>query len=350
MTVLNAGDSALVRTIFSPPRARRPWSLGDVLPPGVTTYYSLGRWALVEALRMHGIGPGDRVLIPALICRDVLAAISQVGATADFYPVSRQLCPATLEPAAGTRAVLAVNYFGFPQDLRPFRELCARTGAALIEDNAHGLFSRDRHGAWLGGRADAGIFSFRKTIAVPDGGALVVGPGAPPAERVTPARRLAIRYHAKQAIRRVAGRVDPVRTIGAIAAVQRVRRSLHAEAPPSHRDAETRIPHAASPPATIMNRIAVADPELESQRRRALYRLSRQILDSAGVGTVFPDLPEHVAPYGCPLLAPAGDVAAIAAHLARHGMPLVPWPDLPTAIASSAPDHYRQLMVVPFLW
>ena len=70
------------------------------------------------------------------------------------------------------KAVLAVNYFGFAQDLVPFREYCLRTGATLIEDNAHGFLSKDTSGVLLGTRANLGITSIRKTFRLVNGAAL----------------------------------------------------------------------------------------------------------------------------------------------------------------------------------
>jgi hypothetical protein len=329
--------------------------LNDVLPEGSTRYYSLARWALVDALRASDVGAGDRVLVPALICREVLASIHRLGATAAFYPVSPQLCAAFGAGVAGdAKAVLTVNYFGFPQPLDVFRHYCERTGAALIEDNAHGLFSRDEDGRLLGSRGDAAIFSFRKTIAVPSGGALVLNGS----RRLPPASALSSdgspgggRYRLKQAVRRAAGRLRPVTVLRSIAAARRVRGLLTGHALPlSPPDAETRIPVAANPPALIERPLAIAEPALEADRRRALYALAGRIVAAIGARPVFPDLPPHVVPYGFPILASPAQAPGITAYLARHGLPLAHWPDLPSATTSSAAEHYRQLLVVPFLW
>ncbi|OFW06449.1 MAG: hypothetical protein A3I61_20070 [Acidobacteria bacterium RIFCSPLOWO2_02_FULL_68_18] len=328
--------------------------LSEVLPEGATRYYSLARWALVDALRASGVGPGDPVLVPGLVCREVLAAISVLGASPAFYHVTSQL-GAVLAADGGrsAKAVVAVNYFGFPQELDTFRQYCARTGAALIEDNAHGLLSRDESGQWLGSRGDAGVFSFRKTIAVPGGGALVLRrrQEMPPAAPVRPVRRVLLRHHTKQACRRVAGRLGPVRAAAAISAIRRVRQSFVPESTgSSHRDDETRIPIAPDPPAFVSRHITAADPALESERRRALYGLASRILEAADAVPVYPRLPPHVVPYGYPVFAAPSRVPDITARLARHGLPLLRWPDLPEAVASAAPEHYRHLMVVPFLW
>lgn len=339
-------------TIYDPPRARRPWMLMDVLPEGARRYYSLGRWALVDALRACGVGSGDRVLVPGLICREVLASVDQVGASAVFYPVSPQLRPAcSARDLISAKAVIAVNYFGFPQDLEPFREYCARTGAALVEDNAHGLFSRDEQGRLLGSRGDAGVFSIRKTIAVPDGGALVLANRElPEAGQTRDSRNGRPRYRVKQAFRRAARGLGPIRTHQAIGALRAMRRAVTGHAVPVVAPAsETDIPIGPNPSPLLSHALKVADPDLEAQRRRALYELTGRILN--GVGTpVFPQLLPNVVPYGFPVVASSAQAPGIEAQLGRHGLPFTQWPDLPAAIAPSAPEHYRHLWVVPFLW
>ena len=351
---LSAADAALVSTIYNPPRARQPWRLNDVLPDSETRFYSLARWALVDALRACGVGSGDHVLVPGLICRELLASISLLGATAGFYPVSRQLSAEfSADGLSQAKAVIAVNYFGFPQDLKSFRSYCRRTGAALIEDNAHGLLSRDEDGKLLGSRADAGLFSFRKTIAVPDGGALVLGGerSMPPAADVPAVKGGGSRYRLKQAMRPFAGPLGPVRTLKTIRAGRLLRRLLTGEAVPhSPSDAETRIPMPSNPRALIGRGIGVADPEPEAWRRRTLYELAGRIVDQCGGVPVFPSRPANVVPYGFPIFATPAQASGIAAGVGRYGLQLSQWPDLPTAVAASAPDHYRHLMVLPFLW
>lgn len=72
-----------------------------------------------------------------------------------------------------TRAVLCTHYFGFPQALKALRALCDEHSVYLIEDCAHALFSCSGDG-YLGTWGDASVFSLRKTLPVPNGGALVL--------------------------------------------------------------------------------------------------------------------------------------------------------------------------------
>ena len=101
-------------------------------------YYAFARQALVEALRLMGVGASDQVLVPSLICKDVLASVHTLGATPVFYEVDRNLNPMGLDQISSCKAIIVVNYFGFAQDLTSFNEYCRRTGAVLVEDNAHG--------------------------------------------------------------------------------------------------------------------------------------------------------------------------------------------------------------------
>ena len=101
---------------------------------GQVRYYSLARHALVEALRLAGVRERSRVLLPEYLCRDLMAPLHLLGAVPCWYPVASDMTPATA-PADWplVDVVLAVDYFGFPQDLAPFQAYAERTGAVVIE-------------------------------------------------------------------------------------------------------------------------------------------------------------------------------------------------------------------------
>ena len=135
-------------------------------------YFSLGRFAMKQALVACGVGENDSVMLPSFICRDVLAAINELGAKATFYDVNKKLEPIGLDSAPKSKAIIAVNYFGFPQSLEPFEKYCINSGAKIIEDNAHGVLSRDTDNQLLGQRTEYGITSFRKSVRTSDGAML----------------------------------------------------------------------------------------------------------------------------------------------------------------------------------
>ena len=167
----------LIKSIYAPLKKsiRGPWPLSGVFQHDRVYYYSFGRHALHQALRSGGVVSGDVVLMPELICRDLLSAVNALGATVKYYSVGRDLqFNDDLKTLPHAKAIVAVNYFGFPQDLGPFRQYCEKNESLLIEDNAHGFLSHDENFNLLGTRGDVGVFSLRKTLPLYNGAALVV--------------------------------------------------------------------------------------------------------------------------------------------------------------------------------
>ena len=147
-----------------------------------------GTDALALALRALGIGPGCAVATVSHTAVATVAAIEMAGAVPvliDIDPAHYTLDPVELEavlahPPAGlppVRAVIAVHLYGGAADLDAIIPICARHGAAVVEDCAQA------HGATLGGRklgtlGDVASFSFYPTKnlgALGDGGAIATG-------------------------------------------------------------------------------------------------------------------------------------------------------------------------------
>jgi dTDP-4-amino-4,6-dideoxygalactose transaminase len=173
--------------------------------PAQTHYFESGRVALWAALRALRLGAGDQLVVPAYVCDSILPAPAALGIGVGYVGVdwTLRLDLSAVEQAlsAGARAVMVVHYFGFPApDFDELAALCARYGAALIEDCAQALFSRVGT-VPLGSRGQAAIFSPWKSVPLTDGGALVLnGPtlpvdlaGLPGPTALTTARRLAYR-------------------------------------------------------------------------------------------------------------------------------------------------------------
>lgn len=324
-------------------------------PDGGVRYYSLARYALIDALRIAGISAGKRVLLPSYLCRDLLAPLFQLGSIPCWYDLGPELTPAvppTDWPSAD--AVLAVNYFGFPQHLEPFEAYTQRTGAVLIEDNAHGYLSRDDTGRLLGCRAGLGIFSLRKSLRIPDGAALwyrepasAEALGAPlpfDGNGLNPAQLTKARLRALPLIGETL-----FRSTTALARQLRKWRS-GSEIPAPDPDSEHLLPAAPAPWHGLPSALANSDTEAETARRRTAYLDCADVAHGAGAHPVFNTLPPHCAPYA---FAFRGDEAALSAmrrHAARQGFDLVSWPDLPGIIAADAPAHYRNVFLINFLW
>jgi dTDP-4-amino-4,6-dideoxygalactose transaminase len=158
---------------------RKSFFLHDVLPFDINrarlTY--LGRNAVWQAVRILGLNPGDEVLVPAYSCGSEIDPLIHHGLTIVPYRVSRSvqidLKDVRSRVNQRTRAVYVTHYFGFPQRLDEVVHFCCERGLFLVEDCALALFSRDGDD-FIGGVGDVAVFSLRKTVPVPDGGAVVL--------------------------------------------------------------------------------------------------------------------------------------------------------------------------------
>jgi perosamine synthetase len=140
--------------------------------------YASGRSAIHHAVKSLNLPPESVFLLPAFHCGVEVEAIIRAGCQVDFYQVKRDLS-IDFQNLAGmfnaqTAGVLIIHYFGFPQELSAVKKLCAQNGSVLLEDCAHALYSRNPDGELLGTIGDYGIFSLQKTIALPNGGGLLV--------------------------------------------------------------------------------------------------------------------------------------------------------------------------------
>ncbi len=159
--------------------------LADFCGAPAAAALSSGTAALHLALLLHGIGPGDEVIVPTLTFVAPANAVRYVGADLRFVDCEREtwnldpvLLDAALARAAGEgrrpAAVIAVDLYGQCAQLDRITEVCDRHGVVLIEDAAEALGAtwQGRHaGTWAG----LGAFSFNgnKIITTGGGGTLV---------------------------------------------------------------------------------------------------------------------------------------------------------------------------------
>jgi dTDP-4-amino-4,6-dideoxygalactose transaminase len=139
-----------------------------------------GTEAITIALRAHGIGPGDEVVVPALSFVASAEGVVNAGAApvfADIDPTTDCVTAATVEPliTARTRALLPVHLFGNVAPMEELNALARSRDLLVLEDAAQaaGAMYRGRHAGALG---DAASFSFYpgKTLgAVGDAGAVL---------------------------------------------------------------------------------------------------------------------------------------------------------------------------------
>jgi perosamine synthetase len=137
---------------------------------------SSGTAGLHLLCRCAGIGAGDEVITSTFSFAASANCFIYEGATPVFADVDADtlnLDPAAVEAAITprTKAVVAVDIFGYPCELDELRAICDRHGLALIDDSAEALGAEYR-GRPLGAHGPPCVFGFypNKQIATGEGG------------------------------------------------------------------------------------------------------------------------------------------------------------------------------------
>jgi dTDP-4-amino-4,6-dideoxygalactose transaminase len=136
--------------------------------------------ALELAALLLDLAPGDEVIVPSFTFVSTVNAFVLRGARpvfADIRPDTLNLDDAQLASlvTARTKAIVPVHYAGVGCELDQILAIAGRCGAAVIEDNAHGLFASYR-GKPLGTFGELATQSFHdtKNVTCGEGGALLV--------------------------------------------------------------------------------------------------------------------------------------------------------------------------------
>ena len=167
-------------------------SLGPVteqFEEGLAAYVGAGYGAAVSSgtaglhlcMRSVGLVMADEVITsPFSFVASANCFIYEGGVPvfADIDPDTLNLDPAAVEAAITplTKAVVAVDIFGYPCELDPLREICERHGLALIEDSCEAL-GAEYKGRRLGSHGHPAVFAFypNKQMTTGEGGMIVTG-------------------------------------------------------------------------------------------------------------------------------------------------------------------------------
>jgi dTDP-4-amino-4,6-dideoxygalactose transaminase len=137
-----------------------------------------------HALELAGllldVGPEDEVIVPSFAFVSTANAFALRGARivfCDVRPDTLNLDERALAELVGprTRAIVPLHYAGVGCEMDEISRLAEDNGAAIVEDNAHGLFARYRS-RYLGTFGDLATQSFHETknFTCGEGGALLV--------------------------------------------------------------------------------------------------------------------------------------------------------------------------------
>ncbi|MDQ3823658.1 MAG: DegT/DnrJ/EryC1/StrS family aminotransferase [Actinomycetota bacterium] len=137
---------------------------------------SSGTAGLHLLCRLAGLGPGDEAITsPYTFVASANCFLFEGArpAFADVDPDTLNLDPAAVEAAITerTKAVVAVDIYGYPCELDELRALCARHGLTLIDDSCQALGAQYRRRP-IGSHGPSSVFGFypNKQIATGEGG------------------------------------------------------------------------------------------------------------------------------------------------------------------------------------
>ncbi len=294
------------------------------------------------------------IVLPAYLPDAVVEPFLECGLEARYYAIEPDLGPdmSSLTDCVDehTAAVMAVNYFGFPQPR--FDRLVALTrtrGCALIEDNAHSPLSvADGH--LLGTRGDIGVTSLWKLFPIPNGAVLYLHDEAL-AGVPTPSAGIADGF----------GRADCRYTFTALtAALTNSHPTLHRSAQRavsmtngSVSDPTTRYEAAKSQMTQLSAQVVNAiDPEAVRRCRRAHYRVWQTGLATRDdLSPVYETLSPGLCPQVFPVVAEAPE-AFLSALEAQGVGGTYTWPRLRPEIRTdrtyeTAIDLSERLVLLP---
>jgi perosamine synthetase len=178
LEVLRSGQLSLGQT-----GRRFEGLLADAVGAPYCAAVSSGTAGLHLCMVLAGVGPGDEVITsPYSFVASANCAI-YAGATpvfADVDPGTLNLDPAAVEAAVTprTKAIVAVDIFGYPCELDELRAVCDRHGLYLVEDACEALGAVYK-GRPLGSHGHPATWAFypNKQITTGEGGAVTTASG-----------------------------------------------------------------------------------------------------------------------------------------------------------------------------
>ncbi|MFC1581156.1 DegT/DnrJ/EryC1/StrS family aminotransferase [Thermodesulfobacteriota bacterium] len=156
----------LIRLLF-PPKVQ------DCITRDNLFLFSRGREALVSGVQLLNVSPKNRIWAPAYICRSAIDPLLKMGYKCAYYDIDKSLKPSwgSNIPDHGD-VVIIVHFFGIWQDIEKIKADLGEGNNLFIEDGAHRFpdFIYNKT-ASVG---DIAIYSLKKVLGVPDGGALIL--------------------------------------------------------------------------------------------------------------------------------------------------------------------------------
>ena len=319
-------------------------------------FTTAGKTGLAWTFKALGLQPGTQVLMPAYHCMAMIEPLEWFGLEPLFYRLNEDLSIdyADLESRLDEdcKALVAVHYFGFPQDGPRLRAFCDDAGLALIEDCCHSFFGSDR-GQALGSFGDFAVGSLPKFFPFQSGGCVVSSRRDLPRESLAPPGSIADMQVLVRELQTAQyyDRLQNLRalTLGAAALTKALlllglgRDLARLQSSPKSLEFSA---------SRLARNIRLAcDPEDMASRRRQNYEaICRSLADLPGVTLLKPQLDAGVVPYMIPLRIPA--LRRLFAEMEDRALPMQRFgqflsPDLDPALCPVSSDLSHHGLQLP---
>jgi dTDP-4-amino-4,6-dideoxygalactose transaminase len=320
-------------------------------------FYGYGRIALLDGLKILGCKKGENVLIPSYICNVAVEPFYEIGVHVRFYKILPNLQPDLVDIETKidrkTKAILLVNYFGFPnKGLEEIQNICKRYKIYLIEDNAHGVLSR-KSSRLLGTFGDIGFASLWKVFPIPNGAVFFINNDEllcnienSSLSPLKSQNRLRLRDY-----RYCIGSIMDYLEIRYGLSFKRIR-NMYSAVFCVERDANEQFQNSKVPMSKIsLKVIQHIDPNEVIKLRRDNYEFwLERMLVKQGIQIIFEGLPDGVCPQVFPIVAESAD--HFRQKMLAKGIPVFNWPYLPKEVENNkeyqiANSLAKDLLILP---
>jgi dTDP-4-amino-4,6-dideoxygalactose transaminase len=339
----------------------------SILDAGERRYTTSGRVAIALALRDAGVGPGDKVLVPAYHCASMIEPVIWAGATPVFYRIQDNTAVNLDDVAAKLdghcKVLMATHYFGFPQDISTLRAFCDSKNLLLLEDCAH-CFLGAHKGRPIGSWGDYAIASSMKFFPVYEGGLLVSSRRALDQVQLQSA---GLGFEAKVTFNTLDngfayGRLRVLRALTWApmkfksllwSVIKQRRQGAPSLAPGSSDGGFSFDPRWLDKRSALLSRLMlrlVSRNRMGALRRRNYLRLQEALAGLPDIRPLFPTLPENVYPWVFPILTEQPEPIFRALKMDR--VPVVRfaeflWPGVDAGVCGNSVDLSRRVLQLP---
>ncbi len=301
----------------------------------LTRHFKLGRSALSSLLSQLNIGIGDKILLPSLICREVTQIIQKLGINIIYYNVDKQFRYGEFEQDSKIKALLVVNYFGYPCEIIKAKEYCLKNSIILIEDNAHGLLGFDSDGNLLGTRGDFGIFSYRKFFPLSQGAFYINNSNCVLTDKFNISNKTPnITFYIKWALYVFQNKTR-------LNILSYIRKYM-----PEKKEAIDNDNSISSIDIIRYFCFKKIDFAKEVRRRKLLYKSLEINATKYGALKIFSKLPDKAVPYCFPFYCDDEIILKIRELATKNGLKVYRWPDLPDEIIQNCPEFYQKIWII----